>query len=353
MARPDALDRPARDEIARTCPSRRIPLFASHASVEPMRHRIVFLECDALDATVRRPRFPHDWTAHPKLEGDAVRDALRGATIAIVNKTLLDAALLEQIPDLELIAVSATGTDNVDLAWCKAHGVAVCNIRNYAVHTVPEHTLALILALRRSLKGYMRDVETGCWQKAQSFCLSGHAIHDIHGSTSGIFGEGALGQGVAALARGFGMKVLFADHPPPRAADVEFTPADEVLQAADIVTLHAPLTAATRNMIGARELALMKASAILINTALGGLVDETALADALRAGRIAGAAFDVLTTEPPVDGNPLLEPDVLALPNFILTPHVAWASGEAMQALADQLIDNVEAFVAGAPRNVV
>lgn len=312
--------------------------------------KIVFLECDALEATVRRPAFAHDWQQHGKLAPDAVVPALADATIVIVNKTSLRAEQLERLPELRLIAISATGTDNVDLAWCAAHGIAVCNIRNYAVHTVPEHTFALILALRRNLFAYARDVAAGNWQRSAQFCLSGHPISDIHGSTIGIFGEGALGQGVAHLARGFGMRVLFADHPPPRAPGVEFTPADQVLAEADVVSLHAPLTASTRNLIGARELALMKPTAILINTGRGGLVDEIALRDALVDGRIAGAGFDVLTTEPPREGNPLLELD---LPNFILTPHTAWASREAMQALADQLIDNIEAFVAGNPRNLV
>ena len=312
--------------------------------------KIVFLECDALEATVRRPAFAHDWQQHEKLAPEDVVPALAGAAIAIVNKTQLRAPALEQLPGLKLIAISATGIDNVDVAWCRAHGVAVCNIRNYAVHTVPEHAFALILALRRNLVAYMKDVANGDWQRSEQFCLSGHPINDIHGSTIGIFGEGALGQGVAHLARAFGMRVLFADHPPPKAAGVLFTPADEVLREADVVTLHAPLTAATRNLIGARELGLMKSTALVINTGRGGLVDEIALRDALLSGRIAGAGFDVLTVEPPRDGNPLLD---LKLPNFILTPHTAWASREAMQALADQLIDNIEAFVAGSPQNLV
>ena len=313
-------------------------------------HHIVFLERDSLDAVVRRPAFEHCWAEHDWLDAEQASAALADATIAIINKLPLRAATLSRLPRLRLIAVSATGTDNVDLQWCARNGVAVTNIRNYAVHTVPEHTFALILALRRSLFGYARDVAAGRWQQAEQFCLSGHPIHDIFGSTIGILGEGALGQGVATLARGFGMRVLFADHPPLKASGVEFTPLDQVLRESDIVTLHAPLTAATRNLIGARELGLMKKSALLINTARGGLVDEMALRDALLGRRIAGAGFDVLTTEPPRTGNPLLDPD---LPNFILTPHTAWASREAMQALADQLIDNVEAFVAGSPRNLV
>jgi glycerate dehydrogenase len=312
---------------------------------------IVFLERDSLEAQVRRPAFAHSWEEHGgKLAAGEVVPRLARATIAIVNKTALRAEAIGRLPELKLIAVAATGTDNIDVAACRARGIVVSNIRNYAVHTVPEHTFALILALRRNLIAYREDVARGLWQKSDRFCLSSHPIHDLHGATLGIFGEGSLGQGVASLARAFGMRVLFADHAPPKAAGVEFTPADRVLREADIVSLHLPATPQTLNMIGQKELAKMKPGALLINTARGGLVDEHALADALRRGTIAGAGFDVLSAEPPAPGNPLLGVD---LPNFILTPHVAWASREAMQSLAGQLIDNVEAFARGAPRNVV
>jgi glycerate dehydrogenase len=314
-----------------------------------MEH-IVFLERHSLDARVRRPAFAHSWEEHGKVAAEEVVGRLKGATIAIVNKTPLRAESIGRLPALKYVGVAATGTDNINVAACRARGIVVSNIRNYAVNTVPEHTFALILALRRNLLAYREDVARGLWQKSEQFCLSGHPIHDLHGSTLGIFGEGSLGQGVAALARAFGMRVLFADHAPPKSAGVEFTPADKVLKESDIVSLHLPATPETLNMIGARELAKMKPGALLINTARGGLVDEAALAAALRKGSIAGAGFDVLSVEPPALGNPLLAADI---PNFILTPHVAWASKEAMQSLADQLIDLVEAFANGKPRNVV
>ena len=314
-----------------------------------MQH-IVFLERDSLEAVVRRPSFPHSWTEHGTLPAGRVADCLAAATIAVVNKTRLGEQALAALPQLRLIAVAATGTDNIDLAACRARGIAVCNVRNYAVHTVPEHTFALILALRRSLFAYRSDVASGLWQRSEKFCLAGHPVRDLHGSTIGIFGEGAIGQGVARLARGFGMRVLFADHAPPKAPEVAFTPAQTVLRESDVVTLHLPLGAQTRGMIGARELAMMKGDALLINTARGGLVDEAALADALRRGALGGAGFDVLSVEPPAQGNPLLELD---LPRLVITPHVAWSSAEAMQALADQLVDNIEAFVRGEPRNLV
>ena len=313
-------------------------------------HHIVFMERASLDADVRRPAFDHAWKEYGKVGADEIVPCLDGSTIAIVNKTPLSAAALARLPALRLIAVAATGTDNIDIACCRERGIVVSNIRNYAVRTVPEHTFALILALRRNLFAYAADVANGLWQKSPQFCLSGHPIGDLYGSTIGIVGEGALGQGVARIAQGFGMRVLFADHAPPKAPGVDFTPFETVLREADVVSLHVPLGAQTRNLIGARELAMMKPGALLINTARGGLVDEAALADALQSGGIGGAGFDVLSVEPPRQGNPLLE---RTLPNFILTPHVAWASKGAMQILADQLIDNVEAFVAGQPRNVV
>lgn len=313
--------------------------------------QIVFLERDSLDAQVRRPAFPHSWHDHDGIPGaEEIVRLLERATIAIVNKVPLRAATLARLPHLKMIAVAATGTDNVDVAACRSRGIVVSNVRGYAEHTVPEHAFMLILALRRNLLAYREDLKRGLWQNAERFCLSGHPVQDLHGATLGIFGEGSIGQGVARLARGFGMRVLFADHEPPKAHDVAFSPADQVLGESDVVSLHLPLTAATKNLIGAAELAKMKPGALLINTARGGLVDERALAAALRSGKLAGAGFDVLSVEPPKGGNPLLELD---LPNFILTPHVAWSGRQAMQALADQLIDNVEAFVRGTPRNVV
>jgi glycerate dehydrogenase len=311
--------------------------------------RIVVLERDSLDAVLRRPAFAHSWQEYGKVAPEALAGCLGGASIAIVNKTPLRAEALGALPALRLIAVAATGTDNVDLAAAAARGITVSNVRGYAEHTVPEHAFALILALRRNLVAWREDVKRGLWQRAETFCLGGHPVRDLHGATLGIFGEGSIGQGTARIARAFGMRVLFADHAPPKAAGVEFTPAMQVLAESDVVSLHLPLTPATRNLIGARELAAMKPDALLINTARGGLVDEQALADALRRGTIAGAGFDVLSAEPPRQGNPLLSLD---LPNFILTPHVAWSGRQAMQALADQLMDNVEAFVRGAPRNV-
>ncbi|HEY1148572.1 MAG TPA: D-2-hydroxyacid dehydrogenase [Pseudoduganella sp.] len=313
-----------------------------------MTHRIVFLDRDSIIADIRRPAFEHEWAEYPASTGAQAAERLRGATIAITNKVPVRADAIAQLPDLKMIAVAATGTDNVDLAAARERGIVVSNIRGYAHAAVPEHTFALILALRRQLLAYRADIEAGLWEKADRFCLFHHPIRDLHGSRLGLLGYGALGQQVAALGRAFGMEVAVHTRTPVEGAlNVSL---DELLATSDVLSLHVPLTDATRNIIGAAELARMKGSAILVNTARGGLVDEAALADALRRGVIAGAGFDVLSKEPPSPDNPLLQ---LRLPNFILTPHSAWASGQAMQGLADQLIGNIEAFVHGQPANVV
>ncbi len=307
---------------------------------------IVFLDRGTLGVPLRAPAFPHSYREYDATAPQEIVPRLLGAQIAIINKVPMRAAALEQLPDLKLIAVAATGTDVIDKAWCRDHGIVVSNIRNYAVNTVPEHTLALIFALKRSLLAYAQDVRRGRWGEATQFCYFDHPIRDITGSTLGIVGFGALGRSVAQRAEALGMRILATDAVDfPGKVDL-----DTLLTGSDIVSLHCPLTPQTRNIIGARELARMRRHAILINTARGGLVDEAALAAALRSGQIAGAGIDVLTTEPPRDGNVLLEyPGA----NLIVTPHVAWASVEAMTALAEQLVGNIEAWVAGTPRNVV
>lgn len=310
------------------------------------KQSIVFLDRETLDAEMREPKFAHEYKEYDVTAPDQVVERLKDATIAITNKVPLRADTLKQLPNLKLIAVAATGTDILDKKYCKENGVTVSNIRNYAFNTVPEHVIAMIFALRRNLIAYRNDVVNGTWQKARQFCFFDHPIRDIAGSTLGIVGYGALGKSIGKRAEALGMKVLAFDVFPQDG----LTDLDTLLKESDVITLHVPLTPETKNMIGAAQFKAMKKSAILINTARGGLVDEKALAEALKNGEIAGAGFDVLTVEPPKDGNVLLELD---LPNFILTPHVAWASQEAMQILADQLVDNIEAFAAGKPANVV
>ena len=315
-----------------------------------MTHRVVFLDRDSLRARIRPLAAASEYIEHAATAPDQVVSRLAAATVAITNKVPLRGPDLAKLPGLKMIAVAATGYDVVDVGYCRDHGIAVANIRNYAVHTVPEHAFAMILALRRNLIAYRADVEAGVWQQATQFCFFTHEIGDLHGSLLGIIGDGALGRALAKIATGFGMRPVFADHPARVATDLEFMPLAELIAKADILSLHCPLTPESRHMIGERELRSMKRSALLINTARGGLVDETALVKALEEGWIGGAGFDVLTSEPPRNGNPLLD---VRRPNFILTPHVAWASTGAMQFLADQLADNIDLWAAGTPQHLV
>jgi glycerate dehydrogenase len=247
--------------------------------------------------------------------------------------------------------VAATGTDCVDKAACAARGVKVSNIRGYAINTVPEHAFALILALRRNVVAYRESVLAGRWQQSGQFCFFDHPIRDLRGSRLGIIGEGVLGQRVADLGKAFGMQPMFAAHKGKSGLGPLYTPWQEVIETSDVISLHSPLTAETRHMIAMPEFEAMKRKPLIVNTARGGLVDEAALVRALDAGLIAGAGFDVVDGEPPKPDNPLML--AARRHNVILTPHVAWASDEAQQTLADQLVDNIENFVAGKPTNLV
>ena len=314
---------------------------------------IVFLDRDTLppETTLRAPDLPHEITVHARTAPEDVAARIAEADVVITNKVPITADAIAHAPKLKLLAVAATGTDVIDLAACKAAGVTVSNIRDYARHTVPEHTFALILALRRSLLAYRQSVLDGRWEEAAQFCYFDYPISDLAGSTLGIVGSGVLGRAVSGIAQGFGMRVVFAARKDGAATAPGHVPFDEVMRSADIITLHCPLMPETRNLIGPREFDLMTRRPLVINTGRGGLVDEAALVAALDAGKIAGAGFDVLTREPPGAEHPLRK--VAGRPNVILTPHVAWASAEAIQGLADQLIDNIEGFCRGEPSNVV
>ncbi|MDF2390227.1 glycerate dehydrogenase [Aeromonas sp. 2MA4] len=306
--------------------------------------QIVFLDSDTLDAgiTLHRPDFPHHWQSHPSTAPEQVVERLKNASIAIINKVRIGATELAQLPDLKLIALAATGSDNVDLEACRAANVGVCNIRNYSGPSVPEHAMALMLALSRNLFAWRQSLLEGRWQQSGQFCFFDHNIMDLHGKQLGIIGKGTLGQGLGERAQGMGMIVRYAQSQIGASHDEDRLPLDALLQSSDVVSLHCPLTPYTRHLIGERELALMKPGALLINVGRGGLVDEAALLKALANGRLGGAGFDVASVEPPPPDHPLMQ--ALQYPNFILTPHVAWASEESMQRLADQLIDNINAF---------
>ena len=315
--------------------------------------RIVFLDRGTLPAEIklRSPAFTHDLVTYDETPLAEVAGRIADAAIVITNKVPVRGAAIASAPRLRMIAVAATGYDNIDLAACAAGGVTVSNIRNYAVNTVPEHTFALIFALRRSIGAYRQSVAAGDWQRSGQFCYFDYPINDLAGATLGIIGDGALGQSVAAIGRSLGMRVLFSSYKGVSGMGPLYTPFEEVLRISDIITLHCPLLPATRNMIAAPEFARMQRKPLIINTARGGLVDESDLAEALTQGQIGGAGFDVVTTEPPPADHPFMR--LLDRPNFILTPHVAWASREAIQGLADQLTENIELFWHGNPRNLV
>ena len=323
----------------------------SQASDRPVR--VVFLDRDTIspETVLRALSFPHELEVFDRTTAEQVADRIVDADIVITNKAPVREAALEGATRLRLVAVAATGTDMVDVKAANARGVTVCNIRNYAVNTVPEHTFALLLALRRSILPYRESVARGRWREAAQFCYFDYPIRDLAGSTLGVIGDGALGKSVAKLGEAFGMRVLFSDYKGTTGMGPLYTPFWDVLRLSDVITLHTPLLPSTRNLIGAPEFAAMERKPLLINTARGGLVDEAALVAGFadrpdRRRRLRRGDHRAAARRPPAGtaaGAAQLHPH----------PHVAWASQEAIQGLADQLIDNVEAFWAGSPRNVV
>lgn len=284
-------------------------------------------------------------TLYPASTEEQVSERIQDVDVVITNKVRISAEVIQQLPKLKLILISATGTNNVDLVQAKKSGIVVCNCQAYGTSAVAQHTLMLMLALSTSVIQYHQAVQKGEWQKAQQFCLLDFPIVELAGKTLGIIGYGELGQAVAQLAKAFGMQIMVGALPnrPQREGRVQL---DELLSQADYVSLHCPLTAETKDLIDAKAFDRMKSSAFLINCARGGIVNEQALADALIHKKIAGAATDVLTVEPPKQGNVLLNIDI---PNLIITPHSAWGSVDARQRIVQQLMENVKAFQTGQP----
>lgn len=316
--------------------------------------RAVFLDrgsvdVDDLDLTALRSATA-DWTFHDETAPEQVRDRVADAEIVVTNKVVLDGETLADARQLHLVCVAATGTNNVDLEAARHREIAVSNVRAYATPSVVQHVFSLILTLTRHLDEYRDALAAGRWQRSPHFCLLDYPIRELDGKVLGIVGYGELGRAVAEAARAFGMDVRIAARPGGEDRRSGRVPLDTLLAEADVLSLHCPLTEHTRNLIGARELGLMKSDALLINAARGGIVDEPALARALRDGAIGGAGVDVLTEEPPRHGNPLLDEDLL---NLLVTPHVAWASRESRQRLVDEVARNIEAFRRGESRNRV
>ena len=311
---------------------------------------IVVLDRDTL---VNRPfdfDFPHTLSSYGTTEAHETLERIRGADIVITNKVVISAQAFAENPQLKLVAVTATGVNNVDIEAAKQNGTAVCNIRAYGNESVAEHAFMMMITLMRNLPAYQRDVAAGLWENSPFFCHLGAPMRDLNGKTLAIFGRGNIGKTLATYAQAFKMNVVFAEHKNAQSVRDGYVSFDEAIRSADVVSLNCPLTPQTANMIGEAELQQMKPGAILINCGRGSLVDEAALVAALKYGQIGGAGFDVLTQEPPRDGNPLLK---ARLPNLIVTPHIAWASQEASNRLFDILLDNINRFVAGNPQNLV
>jgi len=291
---------------------------------------------------------PH-WQFFDFTTEDQVIDRIKDADFIISNKVKISKHHIDQAPSLKMVCIAATGTNNVDLRAAKAVGIPVTNVTHYATPSVVQHVFSMVLSLVTRQQEYRQAVSEGKWQKSQFFCLLDYPITELYGKTLGIIGYGALGQGVARVGEAFGMKVNIAARKGQSMENgrVSF---ETLLAESDVISLHCPLTDETENLIGSKEFGLMKKSAIIINTARGGIIDEKALVDALDHGVIAGAGIDVLSDEPPVKGNVLLEKQI---PNLIVTPHIAWASRESRQRVVDEVALNIKAFIDGEERNRV
>lgn len=292
----------------------------------------------------------NDWTLYPASTAADVAERIAGAEIVVSNKVPLDSATLAACDTLKLVCIPATGTNNVDLDAATKAGVPVCNCTAYGTASVSQHVFALMLALATRLQDYTAAVARGDWGRSQAFCLMDYPIMELKGKTLGIVGFGELGRAVADIARAFGMQVLISERPGATTLREGRLDLHDMLPRCDVLTLHLPLTDESRNLISAAELALLPTHALLINCARGGIIDEHALAEALRQGQIGGAGVDVLTEEPPVNGNVLLDDTI---PNLIVTPHSAWASRESRQNIVQMTADHIQRFCQGQPLRTV
>lgn len=308
---------------------------------------IVFLDSTGIPASHRIPSFsfPHQLTEYAHTAAEQILARAKDADIIITSKVILNHEILSQLPKLKLIAVTATGTNNIDLVAAEALGITVKNVTGYSSVTVPEHVIGMIYALKHRLIDYHRDqLLTERWATCGQFCYVDYPISDVQGSILGIIGRGCIGNEVARLAQAVGMRVLFAEHQHATTIREGYTAFDEVLNQADVISLHCPLTPQTEQLINAKTLALMKPNACLINTGRGGLINEADLLQALQSGKLAGAALDVLVKEPPASDDALWLA-AKTQPNLLITPHVAWASDSTLTTLVNKVAQNIEEFV--------
>lgn len=314
------------------------------------------LDKDSLPSRIKipRPSRPHEWIEYGNTDENEITQRVQYAEIVITNKVPITSDVLANSPNLKHIAVTATGFNIIDTQACKVNGVSVSNVPSYAATTVSEHVIASSLLLQRQVKHYAELVRQGAWQKTSTFCVFGKPFHNLSGATIGLVGMGEIGKATAKKANALGMKVVFCARKKintdqiPYATQVEFS---DLLKDSDIVSIHCDLNPTSQGLIGAEQIKLMKHHAILINTARGGIVDEFAVVRAIRNQRLGGLAFDVFETEPPKSNAPLLS--IASLPNVLITPHIAWASEEAMQHLGDTTSNNISSFLNGTPDNLV
>lgn len=290
-----------------------------------------------------------NWSHHATTKPDEAAVRIKNAEIVVSNKVVINREIMQTCNRLKLICIAATGINNVDLEAAKELGISVTNVAGYSTPSVVQQVFSMILSLTTRQAEHTQAINAGKWQQSDQFCLLDFPFRELSGKRMGIVGYGELGKAVAQVAKAFGMEILLANRPgsapTPGRIDLQ-----DLLSQVDILSLHCPLTEQTTNLIGKNELELMKSDALLINCARGGVVDESALVQALIGGEIGGAGVDVLTKEPPTDGNPLLAPEI---PNLIVTPHIAWASKESRQRLIDEVSANIVAFYSGKQRNIV
>lgn len=312
----------------------------------------VFLDSQTIDQgdidftplTITLPK----WELYPQTAANEIADRIKEAEIVITNKVPLKAESLAQARNLRCICAASTGFDQIDLVTAQAQHITVCNVKGYSTASVIQHTIGLLITLASSLLDYHTRVQEGLWVNAPLFCLQNCKTTELAGKIIGIVGYGAIGQGVASVAQQLGMEVLVAQS--IGQSQPNRIPLLDLLPQVDVLSLHCPLTAQTRHLIGAKELALLKPQAIVLNVARGGLIDEAALAQALLKGQLGGAGLDVLSQEPPLADSPLLQQP---LPRLLITPHVAWSTYEARKRLLAEIVHNIQAFLAGSPRNNV
>jgi glycerate dehydrogenase len=322
------------------------------------RWSIVFLDASTLDrGDMSFERFKAEWdcTFHPTTKPIEIAARIAGRQAVVTNKVVFDVDILAlpETAGLKCIAVAAMGTNNVDLAAAKSRGIAVCNVAGYSTDSVVQQTFAFICELASRVGAYTNAVRRGEWEKSPTFTMLTLPSVELKGKTLGIVGYGQIGKSVAAIARAFGMNILVAARPGAEGPLLDGRVSlDDLMRSADVISLHCPLTPLTANCIDARAIAMMKPSAFIVNVARGGVVDEAALIAALREKRIAGAATDVLTKEPPPPDHPM----VIAaqeMDNLLVTPHTAWTSREARQRLIDEIAENIAKFESGGERNRV